>query len=331
MSDFLTTAVVTGLIGTSVAAPVLAEHIAQLLNCTTRSVLDTQRDYICPKQEAERLDDILDDLRMQKRASLREDARLKNNIPQHVQKVLAGKSGVEKSPSLLRSLAKEVGFDALGFSAEPSENPWFKGFQHLGPLEKSGLWPNGKALSEAEQAILQAFHERQPDFSDANFGPLQDPRIWHDKPLLKWGWETWKEALCDGTKLVECPRPSGEDLTHVSYGFYSPTKYDPTSNSYKKVRLIIDERGRNELCPSTEHISLVSHRNLTNIVAYCINREAAALQTSKDWINRSISEERTNSEVLFWDQIRPRFDLSSIDLASFIPAISKVDLAAAYY
>ena len=111
------------------------------------------------------------------------------------------------------------------------------------------------------------------------------PDTHENEQVLRDGWECWSKKLCDGIRLQRIPASEAEGEL-VTYTFFLPQGWSEAQSSYRKIRLIADERGRNFSSPMTEHLELHSHKSL--IEFFTLGLGLDDLQSTKKELEKSI-------------------------------------------
>ena len=290
----------------------------------------------------------LTDLQLETEDELNDLLKLKTFAPAgiwpHLQKICLkefedGLAPAPKSPPLIREIAKKIGFTAMDFNSR-ANSPFYNGFKTIGWMDpQDDLFPNGRPLSEKEAKLANSFNpEVLQSFNDLEARP---PKVHTDEKTTAWGWAHWSRNLCDGVRLTPVSNPEGV----VSYCFYSPTKWDEHVMAYKKIRCICNEKSVNNLfSPTTYHLSLPSHTEIADILAYCLNPDfdehwLGAKREVSESIKRELSLRKSRHPGKSKKPYRPAWAEFNAFISparnssskSFLPLIGKIDLSNAYY
>lgn len=251
-----------------------------------------------------------------------------------------GLAPAPKSPPLMRELAAKIGFTSMNFDSR-AKSPFYNGFKTIGWMEpQHDLFPNGRPLSSKEAQQANLFDPvLLESFNDLHAKP---PKVFTDEATTEWGWRHWSKNLCDGVRLTPVDNPVGV----VSYCFYSPTKWDEHVKAYRKIRCICNEKAVNNLfSPTSYHLSLPSHSELADTIAYCINpgfdehwlgaKEEVTGSIQKELALRKSRHGGKKGKKTYrpaWNEFNAFITpASEASFQSFLPLIGKIDLSNAYY
>ncbi len=222
------------------------------------------------------------------------------------------------------------------------------GLESQGQLPKYGAWPNGKEMTKLELSRLSNFDIDDParKLSLERFAKIRDgPWHFETEDVTERSHKSYSKLMDAGlaSMLCEsCAKWEIEQGTWFAAIFGLGQKKCHETGTYSKVRPISNEKYRNKiLSPPVEHLTFSSLPEILQGIVYCCNpeHEDSYFENKKD-VLRSIQVARDkakkwckgNLKKMTWRDIRtlPR-KKKEYKGKSFLPCLSKDDLASAYW
>ena len=118
------------------------------------------------------------------------------------------------------------------------------------------------------------------------------PETHESEQVMREGWECWSRKFCGGIRIQRISASDAEGgLVTYTVTFFLPQGRSEAQASYRKIRLIADERGRNFSGPISDHLELHRHKSLIDFFTLGLGLDD--LNSTKEELEKPTEQERS--------------------------------------